>query len=174
MVRTNWPLRRSVVGKRSYRRGYGRFYKNNSPTSKVLVHASSVLQKESITGAEIKPSDDVGRYKMKKVMLTCTVKMPPGELMNFLVVRSSSVLANWANLFSTPALLVKEPAQDMVTIIAKGKIESVGSGVSEVTKSFNRFIYLGSGVSQTQHVYVIMYSSASVKVVLEHRMYVEV
>ncbi|AHC72178.1 capsid protein [Black medic leaf roll virus] len=173
MVRTNWPLRRRAVGKRSNRRGYGRFYPN-TPTSRVLYHSSAVLQKESITGTEIKPDGEVGRYKMKKIMLTCTVKIPPGELMNFLVVKSSSPLVNWANIFTTPALLVKESAQDMVTIIAKGKIESSGAGVSEVTKSFNKFIYLGSGVSQTQHVYIIMYSSASVKVVLEHRMYIEV
>ncbi|ATY70083.1 capsid protein [Cow vetch latent virus] len=157
----------------SGRKGGGRPFKPIVPTTRLVVHSTALLNKDDVVGCEIRPKD-ISRYKMRKVMLTCTVRMPPGELLNYLVVKCSSPLVNWGAAFSSPALLVKEDCQDMITILGKGKIESSGVAGSDCTKSFSRFVKLGSGVTQTQHLYVILYTSVSMKSVLEHRMYVEV
>nr|QED45324.1 CP [Milk vetch dwarf virus] len=167
----NWSGKK---GRRTPRRAYSRPFKSSAPTTRVLVHQSALLKKDEVSGSEIKPEGDVIRYKMKKVMLTCTLRMPPGELVNYLIVKCSSPIVNWSAAFTAPALLVKESCQDMVTIIGKGKVESNGMAGTDCTKSFNKFIKLGAGISQTQHLYVVLYTSVALKTVLEHRMYIEV
>nr|BAU21081.1 capsid protein [Milk vetch dwarf virus] len=169
---SNWNWN-GVKRRRTPRRGYGRPYKPVVPITRVVVHQSALLKKDEVVGCEIKPDGDVARYKMRKVMLTCTLRMAPGELVNYIIVKSSSPIANWSAAFTTPALLVKESCQDMISIIAKGKVESNGVAGTDCTKSFNKFIRLGAGISQTQHLYVVMYTSVALKLVLEHRVYIE-
>nr|AZH68506.1 capsid protein [Faba bean necrotic yellows virus] len=167
----NWSGKK---GGRTLRRPYGRPYKSYVPTTRVVVHQSAVLKKDEVAGTEIKPEGDVVRYKMKKVMLTCTLRMAPGELVNYVIVKCNSPIVTWSAAFTSPALLVKESCQDMITIVAKGKVESNGVAGTDCTKSFNRFIQLGSGITQTQHLYVVLYTSVALKAVLEHTVYVEV
>ncbi|AHC72282.1 capsid protein [Pea yellow stunt virus] len=166
----NWN---GAKGMRSRRRPRGRPFRPLPPTSKLLLHESTVFNKDDIVGKEIKPSESV-RYKMRKVMVTCTVRMPPGELLNFIIVKCSSPLVNWAGSFTQPALLVKENSQDMITILARGKIETTGLSGHDCAKSFSRFVRLGSGVSQSQHLYLVIFTSEAMKAVLEHRMYLDV
>nr|CAG77491.1 capsid protein [Faba bean necrotic stunt virus] len=167
----NWSGKK---GRRTPRRGYTRPFKSAVPTTRVVVHQSAVLKKDEVSGSEIKPDGDVARYKIRKVMLSCTLRMRPGELVNYLIVKCSSPIVTWSAAFTAPALMVKESCQDMITIIGKGKVESNGVAGSDCTKSFNKFIRLGAGISQTQHLYVVMYTSEAVKAVLEHRVYIEV
>ncbi|AAA68021.1 coat protein [Subterranean clover stunt virus] len=169
MVAVRWGRK----GLRSQRRKYSRIaYK--PPSSKVVSHVESVLNKRDVTGAEVKPFADGSRYSMKKVMLIATLTMAPGELVNYLIVKSNSPIANWSSSFSNPSLMVKESVQDTVTIVGGGKLESSGTAGKDVTKSFRKFVKLGSGISQTQHLYLIIYSSDAMKITLETRMYIDV
>nr|Q87019.1 RecName: Full=Capsid protein; Short=CP; AltName: Full=Coat protein [Subterranean clover stunt virus (strain J)]AAA75463.1 coat protein variant [Subterranean clover stunt virus] len=167
-------LRWGRKGVRSQRRKYSRPVAYKPPSSKVVSHVETVLNKKDVTGAEMKPFNDGSRYSMKKIMVSATLTMAPGELLNYLIVKSNSPIANWSSSFSNPSLMVKESVQDTVTILRRGKLESSGTAGKDVTKSFSRFVNLGLGISQTQHLYLIIYSSDAMKITLETRMYIDV
>ncbi|AFK65511.1 capsid protein [Pea necrotic yellow dwarf virus] len=163
----------AVKKRRTPRGGARRYSKAVAPTTKVAFHQSTVLNKEDIVGFEIKPPD-ITRYKIRRVVLFCTFRMPPGELLNYLIVKTNSPLLNWGAVFTAPGLMVKEQFQDMVTIVTGGKLEGSGVAGSTSLKAMRKVVNLGAGVAQTQHMYVVFFSSDSMKAILEGRVYVAI
>nr|ARI50276.1 capsid protein [Sophora yellow stunt virus]WGT79585.1 capsid protein [Sophora yellow stunt virus]WGT79594.1 capsid protein [Sophora yellow stunt virus]WNA12231.1 capsid protein [Sophora yellow stunt virus] len=169
MAMANWGIRR----RRSSRRPVRTFI-SKVPSTKVLWSTSAVLTKGTIAGVEIRPAGEGVRYKMNKVMLCGTLTMNPGQLLNYIIVKSNAKITDWQSSFSSPSLFIKEAMQDVVTIVGQGKVEPSGYSGSEVTRSFRRSVRLSAGISQTQHLYGIFYPSSDMKMILEARMYIQV
>nr|QIH29486.1 capsid protein [Parsley severe stunt associated virus]QIH29487.1 capsid protein [Parsley severe stunt associated virus] len=158
---------------RSYRRKYSKIVKR-PPSTKIVNRSDIILKSRDVAGLEIKAFADATRYTTKSIMLVGTFSMASGQLLRYLVVKTTTPVSSVAAVFSNPSLMVSEVGQDMVTILKKGKIESSGIGTGDAVKSFERFIRLGSGVPSSQHLYVIFYSSDGMKGVIESRSYIEV
>ncbi|QBO55989.1 capsid protein [Parsley severe stunt associated virus] len=157
---------------RTYRRKYSKIVKR-PPSTKIVNRSDIILKSRDVAGIEIKAFADSTRYTTKNLMLVGTFSMAPGQLLRYLIVKTTSPISAYSAVFSNPSLMVSEIGQDMVTILKKGKIES--SGLSgDVVKSFERFVRLGPGVPSSQHLYVIFYSSDGMKGVIENRSYIEV